>query len=90
MKIVFSKEEIVEILIREAEVMVGNYWVGEADCSIKESTNYVADVTVEVFLHEPITEKDLEEDLEIRQDDDGTDFFYDGDPLKGMPDETKS
>ena len=63
MKIVFSKDEIAEILKREAEVMVMNYHVGEAEYSIRESTNYMSDVTIDVELKEPVTVEMDESDL---------------------------
>ena len=63
MKIVFSKNEIAEILKREADVMVSNYHVGRSELTIKESTNYIADVTVEVELKEPEVVQMDESDL---------------------------
>ena len=63
MKITFTKEEIAEILKREADVMVSNYYVGRSELTIEESTNYIADVTVEVELKEPETVQMDESDL---------------------------
>ena len=93
MKIVFSKDEIAEILKREAEVMVMNYHVGEAEYSIRESTNYMSDVTIDVELKEPVTvemdESDLvdtieqpEEDLEVNHTHDVDTGIYDPIPTK--------
>ena len=87
MEIIFSKEEIEAILEDTANDMLGGHF-NETE-TFKVSTSFNIDYKG-VTLETVVKEVDPEGNLEIRQDDDGTDFFYDGDPLKGMPDETKS
>ena len=48
MQITFTKDEIKDILLREAEVMVSNYHMGEAKYDL--STIYLNDVRIDVEL----------------------------------------
>lgn len=50
MKIEFSEEEIKNILLTEASVMVDNYHIGKADITIDERFTYIPKVSIDVVL----------------------------------------
>lgn len=61
MKIIFTKEEILDILKRETDVIISNYHVGEFSMEI--DVGYMNDVTVEVELKEYVPEVMDESDI---------------------------
>ena len=66
MEITFSRDEVEEILRREADVIVSNYHVGEIRLEVKAVYNLPMSMTVEATLlpyKEPKAEPDTEEDL---------------------------
>ena len=91
MKITFSKQEITDILLREADVLVSNYHIGECELEIERDYNLPHEITIEATLlpYEEPKSNPYAEDITFTEEDltELKDELEKFDPADGLPDD---